>query len=100
MNLLTLNFKIIILLCFCFVLPSNAEIKNCSGKSRDIGVEFNETKKNISVLSTAEVIYNFNDSESILDALDEAKDEAILNIVEFLQINIKDIPKNNEKKNS
>ena len=98
MNLLTLNFKRIILLCFCFVLPSNAEIKNCSGKSRDIGVEFNETKKNISVLSTAEVIYNFNDSESILDALDEAKDEAILNIVEFLQINIKDIPKNNEKK--
>ena len=98
MNLLTLNLKRIILLCFFFVLPANAEIKNCSGESREIGVEFNETNKNISVLSTAEVTYNFNDSGSILDALDEAKDEAILNIVEFLQINIKDIPKKNEKK--
>ena len=73
MNLLTLNLKKIILLCVFFILPANAEIKNCSGESRKIGVEFNETNKNISVLSTAEVTYNFNDSESILDALDEQR---------------------------
>ena len=79
------------------MLPANAEIKNCSGKSRDIGVEFNERKKNISILSTAEVTYNFNETESILDAVDEAKDQAIINIVEFLKIKIKDVPKNNQK---
>ena len=71
------------------MLPANAEIKNCSGESRDIGVEFNERKKNISILSTAEATYNFNETESILDAIDEAKDQAIINIVEFLKIKIK-----------
>ena len=71
------------------MLPANAEIKNCSGPSRNIGVEFNERKKNISILSTAEVTYNFNETESILDAIDEAKDQAIINIVEFLKIKIK-----------
>ena len=79
------------------MLPANAEIKNCSGPSRNIGVEFNERKKNISILSTAEVTYNFNETESILDAIDEAKDQAIINIVEFLKIKIKDVPKNNKK---
>ena len=77
---------------FCS-LEVRANIETCSEPLRNIGIEYYGKNDEITLLSTAESPYYFNDIESILDAVDEAKYQAILNIVEFKKINIRNFLK-------
>ena len=91
--MLKISLKSFLIFPLFFSLSVKANIKNCSEPIRNIGIEFSGTNDEITVLSTAETTYYFNDVESILDAVDDAKYQAILNIVEFKKINISDFLK-------
>lgn len=91
--MLKISLKSILIFPLFFSLSVRANIENCSEPVRNIGIEYSGTNDEITVISTAESPYYFNDIESILDAVDEAKYQAILNIVEFKKINISDFSK-------
>ena len=91
--MLTIFLKSILISPLFFSLAVKADIKICSEPIRNIGIEYSGTNDEFTLLSTAESPYYFNDIESILDAIDEAKYQAILNIVEFKIINISHLSK-------
>ena len=80
--------KGIIFLIIFLISPANANIITCDQNSKDIGVDFIQNKEKITFLSTAEVVYYFDEMESINDAIYEAKDQAVVNIADFLKIKI------------
>jgi len=91
--LFKVTFKTLLFFPIFFSLAVRANIETCSEPLRSIGIEYYGKNDEITLLSTAESPYYFNDIESILDAVDEAKYQAILNIVEFKKINIRNLLK-------
>tara|TARA_B100000886_G_scaffold165678_1_gene113119 strand:+ start:969 stop:1460 length:492 start_codon:yes stop_codon:yes gene_type:complete len=83
-------YKLIYIFIFIFIihLPITAKEQNCRWYPFKVGLKI-KNKKNLMIYSTSQVKVFFDDFEEIQDAYMEAENNAIVQIVRFLQTDVK-----------
>jgi len=79
-----INLPLLVIFSICF--PSSSFASLCENYPHKNGINYIESNGKFKIISSTEVVVQFNNQETYLDARQEAEDAAIVNISRFIKM--------------